>query len=752
MSLHILSFFRMFDVENVLKQMTLEEKANMCSGYDMFNMDGCERLGVPRLKLADGPHGLREIFDEVTCFPTACLSACSFNKDLMYEMGQKIGEECQYRKVGIILGPGACIKRFPLCGRNFEYFSEDPMLSSRIACGLIQGIQSKGVGTSLKHFAMNNQETFRLSYSANVDERAFREIYMRSFEEAVVEAKPTTLMCAYNKINGVYCAQNKLILTDVLRGDWGFEGFIISDWGAVDDRVIDLEAGLDLEMPSSHGVNDALIVKAVKEGVLDEEVLNTSVRRMLKVIKTVSEASNPQPYSVEDHRATAKKIADESIVLLKNEENILPLKKEAKVAFIGPMAEKPRYQGTGSSHIHNKHTVTPLEAVEKIAKVTYAKGVQENDEGDNYDKKLFQEAIETAKAAEIAVVWVGIPHRYETESIDREHMNLPNPMNQLVHEVAKVNPNTVVVLCGGSSVIIPWVKEVKAIVEMFLGGQEIGYSIVDILYGIVNPSGKVAETFPLKYEDNPAMLSFPGERLEVAYSESIFVGYRYYERKKMDVLFPFGHGLSYTTFEYSGIRVSKDAIKDTETVDVYVTIKNTGKVAGKEAVQLYVGDDEVINFIRPNKELKDFQKVELQPGESKEIKFTLNKRSFAFWNTYIHDWYVQTGSFTIYIGSSSADIRQTIKVTVESTTVMREKVTLQTPICFAIETKGAKEILDPLIKNANWGDLTELGEDSRRMFEECARSYPLRTLVLFGEGRIKYEDLLAAIDKINSNL
>ena len=741
----------MFDVENVIKQMTLEEKANLCSGYDMFNMSGCERLNVPRIKLADGPHGVREIFPEVTCFPPACLSACTFNKDVMYEMGQAIGEECQFKNVGILLGPGLCIKRTPLCGRNFEYFSEDPMLSSRITTGLVQGIESKGVGTCLKHFAMNNQETYRLSYDAVVDERAFHEIYMRSFEEAVKEGKPATLMCAYNKINGVYCAQNKTILTDVLRDMWGFEGFIVSDWGAVDDRVADLKAGLELEMPSSGGVNDALIVKAVKEGVLDESVLDTACRRLLGVIKRVAEHQNPQPYSVEAHRAVARKVASEAIVLLKNEDKTLPLKKEQKVAFVGPMAEHPRYQGTGSSHIHNTHTVTPLEAVEPIAKVTYAKGVNEDDEGDNYDRKLFQEAVETAKNADVAVVWIGIPHRYETESLDREHMNLPNPMNQLVHEVAKVNKNTVVVLCGGSSVTMPWVNEIKSIVEMFLGGQEVGAAIIDILYGIVNPSGKLAETFPIKFEDTPSFLNFPGERLEVKYAESIFVGYRYYDTKKMPVLFPFGHGLSYTTFEYSNLRVSKERAKDNEPIDVYVTIKNTGSVEGKEAVQLYIGDDEC-DFNRPTKELKDFQKVSLKPGESKELKFTLNFRSFAFWQPEIHKWYVQTGDFTIYVGSSSADIRLTKKIFVEATTVIKTPVTLQTPISFAKETKGAAEILQPFIDAAVWGDLNELGQDSKRMFETCARTYPLRTLVQFGQGKITFEDLQAAIDKINQNL
>ena len=646
----------MINIPEVLKQLTLEEKASLCSGSDWCLTKPVDRLGIPSICLCDGPHGAKMNVRKATCFPTASCSACSFDVEIMKEMGEALGVECQLQKVDILLGPGVCIKRSPLCGRNFEYFSEDPILSSKIASSLIQGIQSQGPGTCIKHYACNNQEKYRLKYSANVDERTLHEIYLASFETAVREGKPYSVMCAYNRINGIYAAENHYILTEVLRDMWGFDGIVVSDWGAVNDRVPDLVAGLELEMPSSNGVNDALIINAVEDGKLDISVLDKAVTKLLETINKCIAGRKQVQYNVEDHMAIAKKVSDASIVLLKNERNILPLKKEQKVVFIGPYANKPYFEGDGSAYVDTNYKISALQAAKDIPNLEYVEGNENN----------IDEAIKAAKEADVAVVFVGTRMHSESEGYDRKNMKMPDWFNNLVKEVAKANPNTVVVLHNGSAVEIEWLDEVPAIIEAFLGGQAVGASTVDILYGVVNPSGKLAESFPIKLEDNPSYLNFAGDSKEINYSEEIFVGYRYYEKKNMKVNFPFGHGLSYTTFLYSDIKVSEKSIDDTQTVDVSFTLKNTGSVEGKEAVQLYVGDDES-TYERPIKELKAFQKISLKPGESKEVKFTLGKRDFAYWNPEIHNWHVETGSFTIYIGSSSADIRLTEKIDVKST-------------------------------------------------------------------------------------
>ena len=663
------------DIKALVSQMTLEEKAGLCSGDDFWHTKAVERLGVPRTMVSDGPHGLRKqdeaadhlgINDSIkaVCYPTACATAASFDPDMIREMGEAIGDSCQHERVSVVLGPAVNIKRSPLCGRNFEYFSEDPYLAGRLATAIIQGIQSRDVGTSIKHFALNSQEHRRMSSSSDADERTIREIYFPAFEMAVKEAKPWTVMCSYNKINGVYASENPWLLTDVLRTEWGFDGYAVSDWGAVSDRVAGVAAGLDLEMPASGGVNDRKIVEAVKAGKLDEKLVDRACERILNIVYRYLENAKPEtPWDKEAQHAQAADIAAECMVLLKNEGGILPLKKEDDIAFIGEFAKKPRFQGGGSSHINCFKITGALAAAEGL-KVTYARGYDVA--ADDAPAEIIAEAVAAAKKAKAAVVFAGLPDSYESEGYDRAHMRMPACQNKLIEAVAEANPNTVVVLHNGAPVEMPWIGKVKAVLEAYLGGQAVGEAAVRVLFGDANPCGKLPETFPLKLEDNPSYLYYGGEGNVTEYREGVFVGYRYYDKKKMDVLFPFGFGLSYTTFEYSGLKLSAGKIKDTDTLTVTLMVKNTGSRAGKEAVQLYVGDVESTP-LRPVRELKGFAKVALEPGESKAVSFTLDKRSFAYWNQQIHDWHVETGVFTVEVGGSSRDLPLKAEVTVEST-------------------------------------------------------------------------------------
>ena len=672
------------DIKALVSQLTLEEKAGLCSGDDFWHTKAVERLGIPRVMVSDGPHGLRKQDEEAdhlgindsikaVCFPTACATAASFDPELIRAMGEAIGDSCQHEKLSVVLGPAVNIKRSPLCGRNFEYFSEDPYLAGRLAAVMIQGVQSRNVGTSIKHFALNSQEHRRMSSSSDADERTIREIYFPAFEMAVREAQPWTVMCSYNRINGVYASEDPWLLTDVLRKEWGFEGFVMSDWGAVSDRVAGVAAGLDLEMPASGGVNDRKIIDAVRAGKLDEKLVDLACERILNIVYRYLENAKPgTPWDKDAQHAQAAEMAAECMVLLKNGDALLPLNKEDEIAFIGEFAEKPRFQGGGSSHINAFKITGALEAAKGL-KITYARGYSvEKDEASEAD---IAEAVAAAKKARAAVVFAGLPDSYESEAYDRSHMRMPACQNKLIEAVAEANPNTVVVLHNGAPVEMPWIGKVKAVLEAYLGGQAVGEAAVRVLFGDVNPCGHLPETFPLKLEDNPSYLFYGGEGNTTEYREGIFVGYRYYDKKNMDVLFPFGHGLSYTTFEYSGLKLSAETLKDTETLTVSVTVKNTGNRAGKAVVQLYVGDRESTP-IRPVRELKGFAKTMLQPGESREVTFTLDKRSFAYWNREIHDWHVETGVFTIEAGASSRDLPLKAEVTVESTAELPRHYTM----------------------------------------------------------------------------
>lgn len=752
------------NIKDLVSKMTLEEKAGLCSGSDFWHTKAVERLGIPAVMVSDGPHGLRKqdlnadhlgvnISIEAVCFPAACALACSFDRELIYKMGQALGNECQAEDVSVILGPGANIKRSPVCGRNFEYFSEDPYLSSQMAANHIKGVQSQNVGTSLKHFAANNQEHRRMSASSEIDERTFREIYLASFETAVKEAKPWTVMCSYNRINGVYASENKRLLTDILRDEWGFDGFVVSDWGAVDERVEGLKAGLDLEMPSSGGFNDELIVKAVKDGSLDEKVLDRAVERILGVIdRYLENRSKNVVWDKKKDSRLAREIERECIVLLKNDDSILPLSKTEKVAFIGEFAEKPRYQGGGSSHINSFDSLSALDAVKGVCDVEYARGYESF--ADIIDEKLIAEAVSLAEKSDKAVIFAGLPDSFESEGFDRSHMRMPENQNKLIAEVCKVQPNTVVVLHNGSPVEMPWVNDVKGIVEVYLGGQSVGGAEIDILFGDSNPCGKLAETFPKKLSDNPSYLTFPGEGDKTVYSEGIFVGYRYYDKKEMDVLFPFGHGLSYTQFEYSNLKLSADRITDNDTLKVTVDVKNVGRVAGKEIVQLYVSDRES-RVIRPLKELKGFEKLSLEPGEQKTAEFILDKRSFAYYNTEISDWHVESGEFDIMVGKSSRDIILSDTVYVESTVKLPVHYTMNTTFGDMLEDEDARAYTDRYIEiyreqMSGNDEGNEMGESTGAMIEAMLKYNPMRAMVSFSGGKISVEEIKEAIEKLNN--
>ncbi len=745
------------DLKKIVSEMTLEEKAGMCSGLDFWHLKEVEHLGIPKVMVSDGPHGLRKqdekgdhlgINDSIkaVCFPPAVLSACSFDRGLMEEMGKAIGREAQANDVSVVLGPAVNIKRSPLCGRNFEYYSEDPYLAGEIAAAFVKGVQSQHVGTSIKHFAANNQEYRRMSSSSEVDERTLREIYFPACETAVKKAQPYTFMCSYNQINGTFASENKWLLTDVLRGEWGFKGYVMSDWGAVNDRVKGLEAGLELEMPASGGDNDAMIVKAVKDGALEEKILDQAVERILRIIFEYADHRKPQEFTMEKDHEEAQHIAEESMVLLKNENHILPLKTSEKAAFIGGFARNPRFQGGGSSHINCFKTTNVLDSVPCDAQVVYAEGFPAD--RDFYDKALADEAVKAAAEADKAVIFAGLPESFESEGYDRSHMRLPECQNRLITEILKVQPNTVIVLHNGSPVEMPWLGEIKGLLETYLGGQAGGAAAANILYGKINPSGKLAETMPLKLSDNPSYLNFGGGE-KVEYREGIFVGYRYYDTKEMDVAFPFGYGLSYTTFAYSNLKLSMENPTEKDTVMVSADVTNTGKSAGKEVVQLYIRDL-TGSAIRPEKELKGFEKVFLEPGETKTVTMELNKRSFAWYNTELHDWFAASGDYEILVGASSRDIRLTETLYLNSSQRLPMHVHMNTTLGDLLRNPETAEAAKKLIQKYLSGEAgSEAASEavSEEMTMAMTDSMPLRALM--GFAGVSRKELDSVIEKLN---
>lgn len=748
------------DIKKIVSQMTLEEKASMCSGADFWHTQGIERLGVPAVMMTDGPCGLRKqagesdhlgLNDSVKAisYPTGSCVACSFDRDLIRGSGEALGEECQAEDVAVLLGPAVNIKRSPLCGRNFEYFSEDPYLAGELSAAYIKGVQSKHIGTSLKHFAANSQEHRRMTSSSDVDERTLREIYLPAFEKSVKEAQPWTVMCSYNRINGEFSSENHRLLTEILRDEWGFEGAVVSDWGAVNDRVKGVPAGLDLEMPGPGTANTQKLVEAVKSGAIAEKDLDTAVERVLQMVDNyLSHRAPDTKFDYERDHEKARQMAAESLVLLKNENDILPLSKEKKVAFIGKFAELPRFQGGGSSHVNSYKVTGALEAAEGL-NITYAQGYSLDSV--EPDQVLISEAAETAKAADCAVLFIGLPEVLESEGFDRKDMRLPACQEKLVEEVAKVQKNTVVVVHCGGAVEMPWIDSAKAVVYAYLGGEAVGSATVDILFGDVNPSGKLAETFPLRLEDNPSYLYYFGEGDRTEYREGVFVGYRYYDKKAMPVLFPFGYGLSYTQFAYSDLKLDKAEMKDTDALHVSVKVKNTGSRAGKEIVQLYVQDDES-TVIRPVKELKGFEKVTLAPGEEKTVEFTLEKRAFAYYDTELADWHVETGDFTILIGKSSRDIQLSGKVHVESTVTVKRVFTMNSTFGDIMADPKGKEIIGQVMgqMGANAPMKPDGDEGFDAMMMAMMGYMPLRAIAMFAGDAVKPEMLQGLLDALNA--
>lgn len=751
------------DTEKILSQLTLEEKASLCSGRDFWHTKAVERLGVPSAMMCDGPHGLRKQTGagdhlgitesiETTCYPTASALASGFDRQLLTRLGTALGRECRAEGVAMLLGPGINIKRSPLCGRNFEYFSEDPFLAGELAVSYIAGLQAEGVSACVKHFAANNQETRRMSGSSQLDERTLHEIYLPAFEAAVKKGGVRSVMCAYNAINGTFAAENRALLTGILREKWGFDGFVVTDWGAVKDRVKGLAAGVDLEMPGGPGAQDAQIVQAVRDGRLDEALLDQAVRRMLRFAASAAEPCVPVSAAARAARSDlSKELAEQCAVLLKNEGGALPLDADAPVALIGAFANEPRCQGAGSSHIHVRHTVSAREAAAGKS-VTYAQGYALH--GDGQESRLTAEAVSAAKASRAAVVFAGLPEEFETEGCDRNTLSLPDNQNRLIAAVAAANPNTIVVLHGGAPMTLPWLGSVRAVLCMYLGGEQVGAAAIRLLYGEENPSGRLAETWPCKLADNPSFLNFPGEDGVAQYAEGIYVGYRYYDKKQMDVQFPFGYGLSYTQFRLSGLTLDRTAFLDTDVLTVTCRVKNIGARPGREVVQLYVREDAPA-VRRPVRELKGFEKVLLAPGEEKEVTFTLDKRAFAWYEPKIQDWFVKSGRFWVEIGVSSRDIRLCAPVEVTGTAELPFHFTGRSIVADLERTAAGRAFLRQM--TAGRADAAAekdgakddpMGAGSKKMMDAMMREMPLCALVTYGAMTAPQLDgLLAMLNK-----
>ena len=747
------------DVKSLLKQMTVDEKISLACGHDFWKTKPVERLGIPQVMMCDGPHGLRKQKGqgdhlginesiETVCYPSASALAASFDTELMASLGEALGEECQAEDVGMLLGPGVNMKRSPLCGRNFEYFSEDPYLAGQLASAYVRALQEKGVSACVKHFATNNQETLRMSGNSRLSERTLHEIYLPAFEAVVKEGGTRSIMCAYNAINGEFCANNQMLLTDILRKRWGFDGFVVTDWGAGKDAVRGVKAGLDLNMPGGSDGIAAALKAAFEAGELSEEELDRMAGNMLRFALDYAEKRRPETVIDREKCAVlSAEMAARCAVLLKND-GALPLKKDSKVTFIGEFAAAPRYQGSGSSHINTKTVISALDAV-KDYPVTYAQGFHSR--STETEETLLREAVEAARNAETAVVFAGLPDSFESEGFDRDTLAMPENQNALIEAVAAVNPNTVVVLHGGAPMLTEWLDKVKAVLCVYLGGQGVGKATVELLYGEKNPGGKLAETWPKKLSDNPSFLNFPGVEGVVDYAEGVFIGYRYYDKKEMDVLFPFGHGLSYTSFAYSDLHLDKNDINDTDTLTVSCKVKNIGSVSGREVVQLYVKN--ALNEVqRPIRELCGFAKLELQPGEEKEVSFVLSKRAFAYYEEKIHDFYVPSGVYGIEIGASSRDIRLSAELSVTGTVELPYVYTLTSTVGSLMKTAKGRALFERMMagmgQSKAMDDTEALGEGGAEMARRMMLEMPLGALAAFGN--VPMDQLQGMVAMLNS--
>ena len=738
-----------------VSDLTLKEKASLTSGADAWHLQGVESKGIPGYMITDGPHGLRkslasstgetDLNDSVpaTCFPPAAGLSSSWNPELIHRVGEAIAEECIQEKVAVILGPGVNIKRNPLGGRCFEYWSEDPYLAGHEAVGIVAGVQSKGVGTSLKHFAANNQETDRLRVSANISQRALREIYLPAFEHIVKTAQPWTVMCSYNRINGVHSAQNRWLLTDVLRNEWGFKGIVMSDWGADHDRVASLNAGLNLEMPPSY--TDDQIVYAARDGRIQPDQLDRMAQGMIDLVNKTRAAMSIDGYcfDADAHDEVAHQAAVESMVLLKNDDAILPVSKNAKIAVIGEFARTPRYQGGGSSHITPTKMTSFLDTLAaRGVDAKFAPGFTLDLEP--ADKALEAEAVETAKDADVVLMFLGLPEAAESEGFDRETLDIPAKQIELLEAVVAENKNIVVVLSNGSVIsVAPWAANAKGILESWLLGQAGGPALADVIFGKVSPSGKLAQTVPMNINDDPSMLNWPGEEGHVDYGEGVFVGYRYYDTYGKTVDYPFGYGLSYATFEVSGVKAEKTGAN---TARVTATVANTSDVDAAETIQVYVVPGKA-SVARPRHELKGFRKVFLKAGESAEVSFNLDERAFAYWSEKFDDWRVEAGEYGIEVGTSSRDIAGVATVTLDGDGKAEQLTEWSTFGEWSCDPVASK-VVDAVHAAGERGELPKLPDnDMMRMF---LKSLPINSMpMLISEGGRKITAfMLAEYDRL----
>lgn len=751
------------DIKNIINQLTLEEKASLCSLKNYWQTQDIERLGIPSITLTDGPYGvIRRLsnFSDVipaTCFPASSALSSSWDIDLIYSVAKAIGEECQTVDVQILLAPTMNIQRTPLGGRNFEYYSEDPVLSGEIAAAFILGLQSEGIGACIKHYLADNQEYHKETINNIIDEKTLREIYLNNFEIAVRKGNPLAAMTAYNSVNGTPCSENSFFLTDVLRNEWNFNGIVVSDWFGINSIIDALQAGLDIELPYSYGINTDKIIEGVLKGALDISILDKTVEDILNVIFTVTEAKKENAtYDKLKHNELAREAAENSMVLLKNKHNILPLRKDKlknkKIAIIGEYAKEPRYQGKGSSEVAPTMLENAYEEIDKLVgnsiKLTYAKGYNNSNQIIDDDDILLREAKKIAKESDVVILFVGTSEFSDAEDIDRININLPNNQVKLIREIGKIHRNVIVVLFNGSPVSIsPWSKYANAILEAWLPGQAGGGAIADILFGIVNPSGKLPATFPAKVQDIPTYLDYVDPENNLYHKEGIYVGYRYYDIKDMEVEYPFGFGLSYTTFDYSDLSLNNDVIKETDTLEVKLKVKNTGKYFGKEIIQLYVK-----NFISTSpkslKELKTFTKVTLFPGEEKEVIFKLNPNIFSHFDIAGHNWVVESGPYEILIGKSSREIVLSKNLYVQSSYVPQIAYTRNTLIGEFIKNQKSKPIIEPFLRTALQNIMPD--EAQREQFGDYLKSMPIRKLIIVSQGAFTEEmlnDILSTVNK-----
>lgn len=758
-------------IQKIISKMSLEEKAGLCVGKDFWHIRNIEELGIPPMILTDGPHGIRKqagaadqltlgISETAVCFPAGCAIASSFDPAVSELVGEELGKLAKTMDIGVVLGPAINMKRSPLCGRNFEYYSEDPLVAGTMGAGAVRGLQKQNVSACPKHFAANNQELYRQTSNSRVDEQTLREIYLAAFEKVVKDAGPWSIMCSYNRVNGTYSCENPLLLTGILRDEWGFDGAVVTDWGACDDPVESLRAGLDLCMPGPGKDLVNQIRSAVEDGRLAEEILNQAVENILKLVsRTVAmENTTSGGFDFEAGHAAAKEVELEAAVLLKNQDAVLPLKEQEKIVFIGYYAENPRYQGGGSSHVNSYKVTSVLDAVTDLENLTYCQGyIEEPEKGQEAEEeRLLQEALEAAEKADKAVVFAGLPDSWETETLDRTRMDIPENQNRLIKKIAEVQKNTVVVLHNGSPVEMPWVHQVKGILELYLGGEAVGAAAADLLFGRANPSGKLAETFPVSIKDNPTYPYYGVEKNDVLYREGRLIGYRYYETIQKQVLFPFGYGLSYTSFAYDNLQLDSTRMRDNEELVVKVDVANTGAMEGKEVVQVYVAPCHS-SEVRPARELRAFKKIKLKPEERKTVTFTLHKRAFAEWNTDIRGWYVPEGNYKVQIGTSARDILLERKIYVQCTSLMKPHFTVNTPmgdlyahpVAAPMITKAMKTLMGNRRNRLESEEKTdESGALTKDAMAASAAAMPLRAMVALGFD-VTLKQVQEVIDEIN---